>query len=306
MSNNPHDTRVRRGVSHRSCRVVLGQALSPIRWLVGIVLITTFAPAWSATPNAAATSCEPIPGLESEEISKARFLVFGELHGTTEVPAFVGDVACLVSGKRPVIVAIELPVVDEERTNAFVHSKGAKSDIDRLLQTGAWGGTHQWGATSIAMFRLVERVRILREHGRRISLAHFMPVVTGEVPQSTYETLTADELNKIAARNPNAIVVVLTGNIHARRTELTSMDSVMPAVAHLPASDVLSFNMRGSGGAAWNCQSDGCGPHKLGEIPPLKPKGLYRTNSANTAYDGEFSVGKPFTPSPPATSLLKP
>jgi hypothetical protein len=246
-------------------------------------------------------SCDPIPGLDSLASAPIRFLVFGEMHGTEEVPAFVGDAACLLALKRPVIIAVELPTAEEANTKTFVQSKGAKNDIESFLRSPVWSGEYQWGATSAAMFRLIDRVREMQHEGSPISVAHFMPVNKDGEAQNVYEKRMADELKRIAARNAGTIVVVLTGNIHARKAPWAK--NLKPAIAHLSTRDVLSFDMMASGGAAWNCQSDGCGPHKLGAVRPLKPRGLYHNFHVDPAFDGEFSVGKPLTASPPASTL---
>lgn len=272
--------------------------------LAAIALAFSFGWMDAVAAGPKASACAPVPGLDLGALADIRFLVFGEMHGTAETPAFVGDVACVLSAKRSVVVAIELPVVDETNTVAFVQSKGAKSDVDRLLHSGAWGGAYQWGATSVAMFELVERVRALRESGRDISVAHFMPINGADLHQNYYEVLMAAELAKVAAKHPKAIVVALMGNIHARKAAIDRGPlKLLPAVAHLPPSDVLSFDTSPGGGAAWNCQPD-CGPHPLGSAPEPKPRGVHRAEGAG-AFDGVFSVGKHATPSPPAMANVK-
>lgn len=251
------------------------------------------------------TRCEPVPGLDTSALVKVRFLVFGEIHGTLETPVFVGDVACALAAKRPVIVAVELPTIATAATEAFIKSKGTASDVNRLLDSEPWGGSYQWGATSVGMLQLIERVRALRESGRDISVAHFMPVNAGKLHQNYYEIQMAAALTDIATAHPNAIVIALMGNIHARKTTFgDGSNKLLPAVAHLPANDVLSFDVSESGGAAWNCQAD-CGRNPLGAVAQPKPRGIHRTKDSTGPFDGVFSVGKPFTASPPAAANEK-
>ena len=49
--------------------------------------------------------CMPVSGLlEAMESTKARFVVFGEVHGTSEIPDFFADAVCQLSESRPILV----------------------------------------------------------------------------------------------------------------------------------------------------------------------------------------------------------
>ena len=143
----------------------------------------------ASSPGHAAKTCAPIPGLEGDDFAKARFLVFGEQHGTSEVPAFVGQVVCLLSAKRPIVVALELNDVEQAHTDAFLNSAGTAADTEKFLQSGTWGGKAQWGVTSVAMFQLIDQIRTLRKSGRDVALVHFKPATTfrssNRLPSST-------------------------------------------------------------------------------------------------------------------------
>ncbi len=60
-----------------------------------------------------------IPGLA--ELFKADLVIlFGELHGTQQAPAFVGNAACLALQKKlPVRVGVEVPRDMQRRVNRF-------------------------------------------------------------------------------------------------------------------------------------------------------------------------------------------
>jgi hypothetical protein len=256
-----------------------------------------------SAPSHAATPCEPILGLDGDDVAKARFLVFGEQHGTNEVPAFVGQVVCLLSAKRPIVVALELNDAEQAHTDAFLASSGTAADAERFLQSGTWGGKAQWGVTSVAMFRLIDQIRTLRKSGRDVALVHFKPSTFGNLHQDYYEIRMASSLVQATDRNAKALVVALMGNIHARKTPLGSgANAIVPAVSHLPARDVLTFNAANMGGSAWQCREDGCRVFSFPGKP--KPKGLYRSKDLSP-FDGEFAVGTPFTASPPAATSQK-
>lgn len=273
--------------------------------LLSVLLVLVLTVGAAAAPQAP-PPCEPIPGLEAEDIAKARFLIFGETHGTAEIPAFVGEAVCVLSGKRPVVLALELDEAEQASADAFLNTSGANSDVGRLLQTGAWSRPEQWGVTSVAMFKLLDQMRVLRRQGRDITVVYFKPLNLSDLNQDYYEVRMAALLAQAAEQHTNALVVGLVGNIHARKTAITlgSSTKILPAVTHLPRHDVLTFNAITAGGSAWQCRDEGCGDYKF---PPGKPKakGLYRTPGAAAAFDGQFSVGVPFTASPPAATQLK-
>ena len=52
--------------------------------------------------------CMPVSVLiEAMESTKARFVVFGEVHGASEIPDFFADAVCQLSESRPILVSLE-------------------------------------------------------------------------------------------------------------------------------------------------------------------------------------------------------
>src|SRR5207302_1493589 len=105
-------------------------------------------------------SCVPIPGL-APLLAPGALLVFGEVHGTREIPAFVGEVACAAARAGRVRVGLELPASDAPLLRRFL-------DGDE----GALGHSEPWrrpalgsGRTSAAMLALLQRLRALRRAG---------------------------------------------------------------------------------------------------------------------------------------------
>src|SRR6185436_16553518 len=63
-----------------------------------------------------------IPGL-AEVLKQTRFLVFGELHGTEEIPFFFGQAVCQsASSGDQIRVALEIPVTEQPRIDAYLRS----------------------------------------------------------------------------------------------------------------------------------------------------------------------------------------
>ena len=61
------------------------------------------APAWAGgapSQSAAASEACPLPpGWDAIAARNPRFVIFGEMHGTEQTPAFFGDVACALATK---------------------------------------------------------------------------------------------------------------------------------------------------------------------------------------------------------------
>lgn len=62
--------------------------------------------------------------------------------------------------------------------------------------------------------------------------------------------------------DPDALVMVLTGNVHACKGKLPEIGPYPLMASFLPAAATVSL-LVDLGGESWNCQGDGCGPHKL-------------------------------------------
>jgi hypothetical protein len=68
----------------------------------------------SAAPAAAAAPLCPRIGGLAEVLQSGAVLFFGEMHGSVESPALVGDAACAVrTAGLPLVVGLEVPVEEE-------------------------------------------------------------------------------------------------------------------------------------------------------------------------------------------------
>lgn len=257
--------------------------------------------AWLCLSGAAAGSavnlCPALAGVERLVAARHRFIVFGEIHGTAEIPALFGDVACHVSKNRPVVVALEWPSDQSKAFEKYIESTGLPSDQGLLTETSDWRRIID-GRSSAAMMSMLESVRRLRASGRAIAIATFQPRSPAALDQSYYELMMASELTRIAGKYLDYVVLALVGRLHAGKKPLADRGGRWPAVMHLPARDVLSLTFDDNGGTAWNCQSAGC---KSYERPPknISPRRISLIESSFSGFDGTFSVGSLTTASPP-------
>jgi hypothetical protein len=227
-------------------------------------------------------------------------VVFGELHGTRETPALVGEYVCSISATRPgVVVALEIPDSEQPRIDSYLSSEGNAGDRTNLLSGGFWTrpGGSQDGRSSEAAVALIERLRQLRKLGRKVIVV----AMDGSRPDMTRDAVMAQNVERAARNNPGFAAVVLTGNVHAiRRRGVFVSDSYEP-LAYLIAPDgAMSLEVISAGGTAWVC-IDGCGPRKIQPDPLAhgKEAGVYIGVARDGWYDGSVLVPE-LTASPPA------
>lgn len=249
----------------------------------------------TATPT-----CTPVPGAGPLlAMPERRAFIFGELHGTAEIPALFFDLVCEAAGQGRVIVGLEMPESSQAALDSWLMSDGGPAARAALLGDSFWRFTD--GRSSEAMLALLERLRVLKAAGRPIGVLAFVPSTGPAATQTPYEQAMAANWRRALAAAPRARLLVLVGNIHSRMAPYRDFE---PAAMHLPRADILTFAPLPVGGSAHNCQPDGCGPHSAGPSPdPTPPRGLIPTPAearANFPYDYLYSPGQAFTPSPPA------
>jgi hypothetical protein len=235
--------------------------------------------------------CPPLPGAgQLFSLPELRFLLVGEMHGTAETPAIFADLVCAAARatKRPIIAAVELH--DRRAIDRFL----ASGDRVSLLASEEWKGKD--GRTSAAMLSLLDRLRALKSGGMVSSVVAFSVARSGEPP--AIEEHMAGALLQAAGQSPGALVIALTGNAHASKSVIPQIGPHRPMASFLPAAQTVSLLAADRGGQAWNCQSDGCGPHPL-KSSGESARGVTLT-SPHSGYDGVLSTGLPATPSLPA------
>lgn len=260
-----------------------------------------------------------------------RYVVFGEVHGTAESPALVGDIACALAarGKR-LLVGVELA-----------------ADEDEALQR-AWNGPHDrfadaviagmpdWkdhsGVTSRALLTLFVRLHALKTKGAAIDVVAFDGIkdeaqrahFAGLSLQGPNEAAGAENIRVAAEAGDYDQVLVLVGNVHAQRRPYERYgQSFEPMAMRLARSGTLaSLELVYGNGTAWGCRlrpgvtlANGpsdikpgdmlCVAHSFGGRPGVsggRRVGRWPTawqTADDAAYDGYAWVG-PAHVSPPA------
>lgn len=272
-----------------------------------LALVVSCATAGADTPpETAPLDCGALPGTQDllDERSET-YLVFGEIHGTSEAPQAFGEIVCEAAARGPVIVGIERPSAVTPVLQTYLDSDGGNEARFALLR-GFFDGT-EWGLSSQAFLDLFIRLRQIRQAGADIKLVGFtneQPIGSGG--QTPYEKRLAKVLKSAGDANPDARVMVLVGNLHARKEPYPTLGDrpgFDPMAMHLPDGEVLSFNISHAGGEAHLCAQDGCGPHPVEGRPRLEEPALALSDS-DSRYDGVWYVG-PVTASPPIGTRYK-
>jgi hypothetical protein len=230
-------------------------------------------------------------------------VVFGEIHGTAEIPAFVADACRSLASQGRVHVGLELPVSETPALQAFL----ASTDDRALQSTPTWSRTYQDGRTSEAVLGLLRNLREARKSGVPVEVFFFDdPERLG--PERRDEAM-AENIAAERGRSPSDIYVVEVGNWHAKTSPGAPWDPARRWMASYLAGGergVLTLDVRGPTGTAWLCTSpkrETCGIAKVGtsagkDKPTGTPARAVSLGSLD-GYDGTYSV-KGLTASPPA------
>ena len=246
---------------------------------------------------ARAAECNPIAGSEVLWSAKTRWILVGEMHGTVETPQVFADLVCHASRTgRPVVVGLERNETEQPALDAYLAWRGSEADRAALLSHPSWQNGKD-GRSSAALVELIEVLRRLKQRGAISAVVAFQPNVRGG--QADREVAMADRLMK-ASPSEATLVIALVGNVHAMKTKQTfGGSSFLPAAGHLPMESTFTINVRGNGGAAWNCAPD-CGSHYSAPGSQTTPRGLVVVPPSYQPFDGVLHLGGETTASPPA------
>jgi len=257
-----------------------------------------------AAARAADPACTPLPGLAPLITADVEYLLFGEYHGTVEMPGAVADALCsALATRRPVVLGIEMDQLNQPWLDAWLASDGGSEAKAALLAAPGWA--ESGGRTTEAILGLVDSARRLARAGRDVTLLAFDPVsISGT--SAAREAGMARLLRAAAEGRPHSLVIALTGVGHASRTGWTSYTPPFDALGGLlPKARTRSFAFARPGGFYWGCQSpdgtrDGCKPYAMPVREPVAPRGVRLDPAAREGFDGIYSAGAAYTASRPA------
>jgi hypothetical protein len=259
-----------------------------------LILCAVFAGAASAAP------CKPLDALPAPVLD-APFLVFGEVHGTREVPEFVGAYLCAAALQgRKITLAIEFPASEQASIDAFMASQGTAQDNASLSAGAFWRRPLQDGRSSVDMLHLLENIRSLRAGGADIRVV----AVDTDLQSRRREAAIAGNLRSTLGRHAGRQVLALIGGLHAIRAKGRRGDPDYESAVYLLADQrPLALTVGTAGGSAWVCRGvtpAACGatPWDINKVDPA-PAAPLSLVPPSAQFDGVFYVGAT-TASPPA------
>ena len=213
-----------------------------------------------------AAMCHVPAGWAAVEARHTPYVVFGEVHGSSQAPAFFGDTACALARRgEHILVAIEQRGSENEALQRVwrLPNPGFAAALRALPM---WVGSND-GRGSEAMFAMLVRLHALRASGKRIDIVAFdgpkddaQRARFADLPgQGAREASQAENIRTVASSARYDRVLVLTGNAHARLLPVHFGQSTYDAMAmHLaPRGQITSLDMRADAGTTWNCQMTG-------------------------------------------------
>ena len=251
-------------------------------------------------------ACQPLPGADALWSRPGiRFILLGEIHGTTETPELFRDLVCAAAAaQRPVVVGLERATREQAAIDAFLARDNHAAATDALLAENGWRIFD--GRSSRAMLKLLEALRLLKLNGRISAVVAFDDARRDE-SNAAREQRMASALMAAAGRYANALVVALTGNLHASKKLIDGFGSYPFMAMLLPAAQTVSLLAADSGGEAWTQMENGCQPHKLRSTGGDR-RGIALSEKAAPlpGFDGTASTGLAATASPPAIANAPP
>ncbi len=271
--------------------IALSVAFAYILLLSGCALLDSAHLARSNDATNNEPSCEPIANFD--QLNGRKLIVFGELHGTREAPAFVGHIACHFVKTKKVIVALEQP---EEAlfTIAQAVESDREPDIQAMKSVEAWASGIPDGRSSLAIWDLVVRISEFSRRTGRLSVAVFDKRSSEPLAGALRERRMAENLAAIVSRaDANTVVLALTGNLHSRVERGAPWDPNFESMTYqLKSLNPLSLALSHKGGTAWVCAPE-CGVRAMraNEREFEKKKvGVY-LDPGTQKHDGVFFVG---------------
>jgi hypothetical protein len=214
------------------------------------------------SPAPAQADCTAPEGWGEVVARDPDFVVFGEIHGTTEAPAFVARIICAeaMQGRRVLLAVEHSSWQNSAWQEAWALPQAA---FRQALPDLGWRGRDD-GVASAAMLALVAGAHDLKDKGAGVDIVAFngtrddaQRARFGDLPaQGPHEAAQAENIAEAAARKDYDRVIVLVGNLHAEIAPLSiggpEFDPM--AVRLRDYGTVLSLGMRHAGGESWSCQ----------------------------------------------------
>lgn len=194
--------------------------------------------------------CPSVPGATLLLVPGGVILV-GELHGTSESPAFVDALTCVaLSFELELTIGLEIPDEEANAIGAFLASDGGPGARNEMLSGSFWSSKVADGRQSAAMLKLLDSLRRHIAQGAALDV-----VLLDSAGVADRDVAMADQLLAAVAASPDRVAIVLTGNVHNRGVLGVSFDPGYEPMGYLVKQalderSVLALDVRHTGGTS--------------------------------------------------------
>ena len=239
-------------------------------------------------------SCSPNQQQSNSPKYLNQVVVFGEYHGTKEIPEFFfKEILKEYQHSKNLTIGLELPDKFSDTINYLNNletSISKKKIREKFSEDDFWCNFGD-GRHSKAMLSLLVDVTSLKLKNSASNIS-IVFLNTGNGVDKDGAIAFSNAFNK----NKDSSGFVLTGNYHARLTKMLSyLQGPLPLSGHLRTlgSNVIALNISTKKGNAWMCMAT-----NMCEAKPVMPtnkyvdEGVYLDDKQNqlTAYSGEFFI----------------
>lgn|GEM_PF-2934303 len=263
--------------------------------------------------------CDPYHGTEQIiRYSSDHLIVFGEMHGTEESPEAIQQFVCAVLEQG---LSVRLGL-ETGRAQSDALDSALGQPFERNLIKGA--ATEMWsipdGRGTEAILDVLSQVSAWKSNKLDVSVFTYdgepQDYENAENIAKVRDAVMAREIDR-KLDGFDGVVVVLTGNLHARKSAFEFADQeFVPMASLITERPVLSLNMKYGPGEAWVNASihndDGSIEDRIGALTMSGNAGNDPSTrkfeldvSEQELFDGYYFTG-PITASPPAFPDLLP
>lgn len=238
--------------------------------------------------------CAPLPAGAAPLLKPGTITLMGEIHGTSEAPKIVADLACHASATNKVLIGLELPSDLTAAVQTYLASDGSDGALRALLDHPFW--SYRDGRSSRAIVQLIEAARALAGAERPITVFAFDGSFAGE--QARDEGMAKNIVAALRkADTAGSVALILTGNLHAR----TDSERWMGWYVREAFPHARSLDNAYSGGNTWACTMAGCGRMDLTGTDRGAGRFVELHDAPDASgFDGIYYLGA-VSASPPAT-----
>jgi hypothetical protein len=292
--------------------------------ILALVISLALTACTTPTQKSQTPTCETAYELP-DDVAAQKIITIGEVHGTTEIPRAVGELACSFL-KRGKSIVVGLEISDEALATILTYQNSAKTAADKaaITQSKFWNPKMQDGRSSKAMFSLIAQLNQLKQRSLSIEIMAFDYLTASaeaklKLSNDSHSLLRdqsmTEHIERMISASPEKTFILFAGNYHASKQKVLGSNPNWRSMAYLlnQKYPLMSFNADYRGGSAWNCRPlNGqikCGANEMRGFtendskPFIRIDGNWKMPNFPT-YDGTLYIGPTITASPPFVSDL--